>query len=93
MRKSTRAQKDKQPQDLVGKAIMVKWDADGPLTKDHIAKHGDKGTFYKANVSSYDPDSGRHKVQYVSDKVIAEHNLVHPRKPDFIPPGFWKISA
>jgi hypothetical protein len=93
VRKSTRAQKDKQPQDLVGKAIMVKWDADGPLTKDHIAKHGDKGTFYKANVSSYDPDTGRHKVQYVSDKVIAEHNLVHPRKPDFIPPGFWKISA
>ena len=92
VRKSTRARQDKQPQDLVGKAIMVKWDNTGPLTKEHIEKEGDKGTFYKANVSSYDPDTGKHKVQYVSDKVIAEHNLVHPRKPEFIPTGFWKLG-
>ena len=92
VRKSTRARKARDPRELVGKAIEVKWDAQGPLTEEHVKEKGDLGTYYKALVSSYDPDTGLHKVQYVRDKVIAEHNLSHPRKPDFIPSTVWKLS-
>jgi hypothetical protein len=91
--KRTLRDRKKTPQDLVGKAIEVKWDASGPLTEDHVKAKGDKGTFYKALVSSYNADTGLHKVQYVSDRVIAEHNLAHPRKPQYISTGFWKLSS
>lgn len=85
-------ERKKSPQDLVGKAIEVKWDNSGPLTEEHIKAQGSKGTYYKALVSSFDPGSGLHKVQYVSDGVITEHNLTHPRKQNYISPSNWKVS-
>ena len=91
--KPTLRARKKSPQDLVGKAVAVKWDAEGPLTEQHVKAKGDKGTFYKAQVSSYNPDSGLHKVQYVRDGVIAEHNLSHPRKPNYISSDNWKVVS
>ena len=38
VRKSTRERKARNPQELVGKAIEVKWDATGPLTQEHVAR-------------------------------------------------------
>eukprot|EP01043_Picozoa_sp_COSAG02_P049248 COSAG02_NODE_4927_length_4825_cov_9.987093_2_plen_114_part_00 len=91
--KRTLRERKKNPQDLVGKAIEVKWDAQGPPTEAHVKVEGEKGAFCKALVSSYNPDTGLHKVQYVRDDVIGEHNLTHPRKTGYIKPGFWKTSG
>jgi hypothetical protein len=81
------------PMDLVGKFIRVKWDSKGPLTVEHVEKEGTLGQFYKCRVSSYDPDTFLHKVQYVSDGKIEEHNMFNKNRPGFIQyPQFWKID-
>ena len=92
VRKSSRVQQFK-PQDIVGKAVEIKWDNEGALTVEAVKDRGEKGQFYKAKVSSYNPDTYLHKVQYVRDGVIAEHNFSNPKKPGFIARGFWKISS
>jgi hypothetical protein len=79
--------------DLVGKFLRVKWDSKGPLTVEHVEKEGTLGQFYKCRVSSYDPDTFLHKVQYVSDGKIEEHNMFNKNRPGFIQyPQFWKID-
>ena len=81
------------PMDLVGKFLRVKWDSKGPLTVEHVEKEGTLGQFYKCRVSSYDPDTFLHKVQYVSDGKIEEHNMFNKNRPGFIQyPQFWKID-
>ena len=92
VRKSSRVQQFK-PQDIVGKAVEIKWDNEGALTVEAVKDRGEKGQFYKAKVSSYNPDTYLHKVQYVRDGVIAEHNFSNPKKPGFIARGFWKIAT
>ena len=91
VRKSTRAKQFK-PQDLVGKSIKVKWDNEGALSLQAIQDRGDKGTFYKAKVNSYDTKTMKHTIEYVADKVIEQINLSNPKKPDFIPTGNWKLA-
>ena len=91
MRKSTRAKQFK-PQDLVGKSIKVKWDNEGALSLQAIQDRGDKGTFYKAKVNSYDTKTMKHTIEYVADKVVEQINLSNPKKPDFIPTGNWNLA-
>eukprot|EP01046_Picozoa_sp_COSAG06_P009457 COSAG06_NODE_495_length_15047_cov_11.349478_1_plen_465_part_00 len=78
------------PVALVGAKIKVKWDNQGPLTKDALRDRGKIGTFYTGQLLSYSKTANTYKIKY-SDGLQDFINLNDSTRGDFVSTDYWRV--